>query len=532
MMTRRGLFGSAACSALLIAAGRPAWAQDAAPAEVPVVEPAPAAPPPPPPFSFDLLTEEMRERALTDPEPVPPLEGFLADLGYDEYRQINFLPDRARWAVDGSPFRVQAYHMGWLFAEPVRIFDVADGTAQEIVFSTDDFEYRHELGERVPQHFNLPGVAGFRLHYGLNRADVLDELVSFVGASYFRALGRGNSYGLSARGLAINTGLPGGEEFPRFTVFYLERPQDGAQRVVVNAALESPSVTGAYRFVITPGADTVIEVTARLFFRADVAQLGVAPLTSMFLYAANNREAFADYRPKVHDSDGLMIERPNGEVLWRALNNPPRLSVSVLAEPAMRSFGLYQRDRDFEHYQDAEARYERRPSLAVEPLGDWGAGSVRLVEIPSDLEVNDNIVAFWAPDEAIRAGEMREFRYRLHWGALTPDPNGDLAWVADTRAGTGGVSGAEAEPGTRKFVVDFEGGVLGQLPPDAEVAPVVNIMGGEALTTVLSKIDGTRIWRLVVDVRGRPGTVTEMVAHVAGYDRKLTETWLYQWVQE
>ncbi|MBC7138971.1 MAG: glucan biosynthesis protein G [Defluviimonas sp.] len=533
-MTRRRLFGSAACSAMMIVAGQRAWAQDSVPApeQTAPPTPAPAAEPAPPPFSYDILTETMRERALHEPEPVPPLEGFLADLGYDDYRRINFLAERARWAAPGSLFRAQAYHMGWLFKEPVRIFEVADGTAQEIVFSTDDFEYRHELGERVPQHFNLPGVAGFRLHYALNRADVLDELVSFVGASYFRALGRGNIYGLSARGLAINTGLPGGEEFPRFTAFYLERPAEGAKQVVVNAALESPSVTGAYRFVITPGADTVMEVTARLFFRAEVAQLGVAPLTSMFLYAANNRESFVDYRPEVHDSDGLMITRPNGEVLWRALNNPPRLSVSVLSENAIRDFGLYQRDRAFDSYQDAEAHYERRPSLAVEPLGDWGAGSVRLVEIPSDLEVNDNIVAFWAPDAAVRAGEMREFRYRLHWGALAPDPNAELAWVADTRAGHGGVSGVEAEPGTRKFVVDFEGGVLGQLPADAEVSAVVNVTGGEAVTTTLSKIDGTRIWRLVADVRGRPGSVTELVAHIAGYDRKLTEIWLYQWVQE
>lgn len=537
-MTRRGMIASGVAGSALWAAGA-LRAQDApapppaeAPAE-PAAQPQPAPPAaPPPPFSFDTLSEAMRQKALAAPEGEAPLEGFLADLQYDDYRRINFRPDRARWNFDGSYFRVQAYHMGWLFKEPVHIFDVAEGTAQEFVFSTDDFEYRDGLGDKVPQHFDLPGVAGFRLHYPLNRADTLDELVSFVGASYFRGLGRGNTYGLSARGLAINTGLPGGEEFPRFSAFYLERPSHGAERVTVFAALDSPSVTGAYRFEIVPGEQTVIDVTARLFFRADVEQLGIAPLTSMFLFAANNRDVFDDYRPKVHDSDGLLISRPDGDILWRALNNPPRLSVSVFSEPSLRGFGLYQRDRDFSHYLDAEARYESRPSLYIEPTSDWGKGSVRLVELPSKLEVNDNIVAFWSPEGVVRAGEAREYRYRMHWGALEADAGDTLAYVADTRAGHSGVSGSQAEPGTRKFVIDFEGGLLARLPADADVAPVVNISNGEAITTVLSKIDGTDIWRLVVDVRGRPGGVTELVAHVAGFNRKLTEHWLYQWVQE
>lgn len=507
-----------------------------APAETPAAPAEPAAQAPAPdaavPFSFDILTETMRQKALQPQQGSAPLEGFLALLDYDDWRKINFRADRAVWQIPESRFRLQAYHPGWLFKDPVTLYEVTEGQARPLGFSTDDFDYFQDLAERVPQHFSLPGVAGFRLHYPLNRADVMDELISFVGASYFRALGRGNSYGLSARGLAINTGLPGGEEFPRFTSFFLERPAEGRRLVIVNAALESPSCTGAYRFEIRPGPETLVEVTARLFFRADVAQLGVAPLTSMFLYAANNRDAFDDYRPRVHDSDGLRITRQNGDILWRALNNPPRLSVSVFAEQGARSFGLYQRQREFDAYQDAEAHYESRPSLSVEPIGDWGPGSVRLVEIPSALEVNDNIVAFWAPDSGARAGEMREFRYRLHWGALAPDALDELAHVADTRAGHAGVAGSEQEPRTRKFVVDFKGGTLGMLPGDAQVSPVLNITGGESITTVLEKIEGTDIWRLVADVRGRAGEVMELVAHIAGYDRKLSETWLYQWVQE
>ncbi len=493
---------------------------------------APVAPAEGEPFSFDHLVEVMREKAQHPHEVVEQTPSFLQSLQYDDYRLIRFRSERARWIEDEQNlFSVHAFSMGWLFNEPVRVSEVVDGRARDMTFSTDDFEYLNDLAERVPEHADMPGVAGVRLNYPLNRADVSDELVAFVGASYFRALGQGNAYGISARGLAINTGLPSGEEFPRFSHFWLERPAPGARQVVVHAALESPSVTGAYRFVITPGVETVMEVTARLFFRADIEQLGIAPLTSMFLYDEKNRGQFDDYRPQVHDSNGLLITRNDGEVLWRPLNNPPRLAGSYFTEHQPRSFGLYQRDRGFERYQDKEARYELRPSLSVEPLGEWGLGAIRLVEIPTDLEVNDNIVAYWVPDTPVRAGDEREYSYRLRWGMLDPDRMTDRAWVHRTGAGVGGASGVPAPEGLRKFVVDFKGGMLGRLPEDADIKPVVSVSQGEIVNQTLSKVPQEDIWRLVLDVQGSRGSTIELVAHVAGYQRKLSETWLYQWMQ-
>ncbi|MBL9055880.1 MAG: glucan biosynthesis protein, partial [Rhodobacteraceae bacterium] len=430
----------------------------------------------------------------------------------------------------GSQFRLAAFHMGWLFPEPVRIFEVAEGMATEMRFTTDDFEYLGDLAKKVPEHGSLPGVAGIRLNTPLNRLDKFDELVAFVGASYFRALGRNSAYGLSARGLALNTATAQGEEFPRFSRFYTERGPVGSTSVTVYATLEGPSVTGAYRFVITPGEATTMDVTARLYFRQDVAELGVAPLTSMFLFSEKNRAEFDDYRPNVHDSEGLRIVRAGGDVIWRPLNNPPQLTGSYFAETAPDSFGLYQRDRDFENYQDTGAHYERRPSLNVKPLGDWGKGNVRLVEIPSDLEGNDNIVAYWVPEAPAKAGDAREFAYRLSWGDLPHDDAEPLAYVHETRSGHGGFSGAETVPGTRKFVIDFKGGMLAALDPKATVEPKVTLTGGELLGTTLQKIDGTDIWRLVIEAQAANGAIVEMGAHVAGYDRKLTETWLYQWI--
>ncbi len=528
LVSRRAFlrFTAAAAPFALMGQGA-ALAQTAGTAPADAAADVPAAPQQ---FSFDILSDEMKALATQTFATAPAPAGFLGDLTYDDYRLIRFRDDRARWTEKGSNFRLAAFHMGWLFPEPVRIFEVAQGQSTEMRFTTDDFEYLNDLVKRVPEHAKLPGVAGFRLNFALNRPDKLDELVAFVGASYFRALGRGSSYGLSARGLALNTATSQAEEFPRFSRFYMERGPADATSITVYATLEGPSVTGAYRFVITPGADTQMEVTARLFFRQDVTELGIAPLTSMFLFSEKNRAQFDDYRPNVHDSEGLRIVRTDGDVLWRPLNNPAQLTGGYFSETSPRAFGLFQRDRDFQNYQDVGARYESRPSLNVEPMGDWGKGNVRLVEIPSQLEANDNIVAYWVPEGAVKAGDAREFAYRLHWGDLPHDDTEVLAYVFETRAGHGGISGVEAVQGTRKFVIDFKGGILAQLDDEAMVEPVVTMSSGEVLGTTVEKIAGTDIWRLVIDASAASGAIVEMGAHIAGFDRKLTETWLYQWI--
>lgn len=496
----------------------------------PASETAPDAAPVGVPFDFDTLTEEMRLLSQAEAVAAERASGFFSDFTYDDYNSVQFNPKRARWAGPEAGFHLHAFHMGWLFAEPVNLFEIEGGVAQPMVFSTDDFLYYDRVKDRVPLHEPLPGVAGFRLNAPLNRADLFDEVIAFLGASYFRAVGRGNGYGLSARGLAINSGLNQPEEFPRFSRFWVEKPVPFAREVTVYAALESASCTGAYRFVIRPGTNTEVDVTARLFFRTEVDQFGIAPLTSMFLFSEKNRADFDDFRPNVHDSDGLAILRRDGDRIWRPLNNPVKLTESWFVEENLQSFGLMQRDREFESYQDAVSHYERRPSLLVEPLADWGRGAVRLVEIPSDLEVNDNIVAFWVPEAKPVPGTMVEYAYRLHWGLLPVDPAADVAYVKETRAGTGGVSGVENTEGTRKFVVDFAGGMLATLPTDAEVEAVVTITGGEISVQTLSKIDSVNIWRLVIDVLPETGATVELVAHVAGYGRKLSENWQYQWV--
>lgn len=486
------------------------------------------------PFSFEWLKTRMQARATVPDTPPVPLDNFLENLTYDDYRNIYFRPAQSRWANEALPFHLQAFHPGWLFQDPVQVFEVAEGLARPLVFNTDDFEYRNDVADRVPDHAELSGVAGLKVTAPLNTPAKFDELVTFLGASYFRALGAGNSYGLSARGLSIDTWLSGPEEFPRFSAFWVVRPATAESSLEIYAAMDSQSVTGAYRFVISPGADTVIEVHSELYFRAPIRKLGLAPLTSMFYFAEHSERRFDDFRPQVHDSDAVQIIRGSGDVLLRPLNNPHRVSNSYFAGDDMVQFGLIQRDRDYEAYQDAGAQYHNRPSVMIERIGDWGPGSIRLVEIPADLEIDDNIVLFWVPDDAPQAGETRSYSYKMHWGALPPDGTGDLAYIHSTRSGVGGPSGVPVEnPNLRKYVIDFEGGALGDMAPEAEVMPMVTASTGEISGMVLHKIeDAPRRWRLFFDVDGQDADLIELMAHVAGEDRKLSEVWLFQWVRD
>lgn len=510
-----GLSGAFAGAAML----RRAQAQDAA------TEPKPAEANG---FSFESLTARMREAATRDYEPASAdVPEQIRNLGYEQYKQVAFRPDRAVWGDTDLPFRIQAFHMGWLFNEPVKLFVVENGAANELTFTPADFEYRPPLNPADFENLTLPGVAGFRLHFPLNRPDIFDEVIAFQGASYFRAVGYRNAYGISARGLAVNTATGREEEFPRFTEFYIEKPAPGARSIMVYAAMESRSLTGAYAFRIVPGSDTVTEVAANLFFRSDVDRLGVAPMTSMFLFGENNSAVFDDYRERVHDSEGLRIVKSSGEEVWRHLNNPHVLANSFFGMDPPVSFALNQRHRDFDDYQDAEAHYEKRPSLRVEPGQGWDKGHIQLVEIPADADHMDNIVAFWTPADPVTAGSELSLGYKLVWG--TPgSENSTLARAMATRTGVGGPSGVRNDDGLRKFVIDYVGGVLPGLPPDAAITPDTYVGGGELKASSLHRIkDG--IWRFAFDIQPAGDGPVELSVRLEMAGRPVTETWLYQW---
>ena len=326
---------------------------------------------------------------------------------------ITFRREEGLWANDHTRFQVQLFHPGYLYKEPVAINEVVNGEVRPVQFSPKFFRYPH-LNPAPLKNAQL-GFAGFRLLYPLTHHQPVDEVISFLGTSYFRALAAGQVYGISARGLAINTAENIQEEFPGFREFWLCRPAPGARELEFFALLDGPSVSGAYRFLIKPGKETTVDVETHLFFRKPVEVLGLAPLTSMFWRDRSDPEARPDTRPEVHDSDTLLIEQADGKVEMHPLENFDRVTTQVFPKKNPKSFALLQRDRDPAHYQDREAHYDRRPSVRVESLDDWGTGRVRLMQLPATNEYNDNVVAFWQPAKSPAARDEVRFRYRLRW---------------------------------------------------------------------------------------------------------------------
>jgi len=485
----------------------------------------------PRPFDAGILTRRAQDLAA---EPWQSRAGELPDrlrgLSYDTHRAIRYRPDQALWQ-DGRPFQAQFFHLGSFFETPVHIFVVEGGEAREVLYDPALFAFGEEQWPDGPPE-GLPedlGFAGFRLHTPINDSAYFDELVVFLGASYFRAIGAGMNYGLSARGLAVDTGEPSGEEFPEFVEFYLEQPRPDAETVVIHALLDSPRITGAYRFAVTPGEATITDVDVRLFPREPVAKLGIAPLTSMYFFGPNDRLGVDDFRPRVHDSEGLALWTGAGQQIWRPLVNPERLRFSYYGDVDPRGFGLVQRTRDFDQHQDLEARYERRPSLWVEPLDGWGRGAVQLIEIPTSSEINDNIVAFWLPERPVEPGAELNFAYRLHWCWSPPIDRPALGRAMRTMVGAGGVPGTESDGEGRKFVIDFEGGPLAELSADAELPATVTVLRGVVTEPVsqFNPVTGGR--RVFFDLMPDGGGAVELWARLERDGEPLTETWSYQW---
>lgn len=474
---------------------------------------------------FDYAALRARAQALAAQPPAPPrgeVPAWLRALDYDQLRLIEFMGGQSLWHDEKLPFEVQYLHPGFLLDKRVRLNEVRGSTARPIPFRREYFNYRSVKSGDIPPDL---GFAGFRLMFPFGGPGTPhNEIGSFAGASYFRFLCAGSAYGLSARGLALNTWEPEGEEFPVFTEFWLVRGDARAKSQVFFALLEGPSVTGAYRFTVTPGASTTVEVKATLFCRRNAKVFGVAPLTSMFWHAENS-DTTRDFRPEVHDSDGLLLHTGADEWIWRPLTNPRGVRVSAFSDDNPRAFGLLQRDRDFENYQDLEARYHARPSVLVEPLGKWGRGSVRLVEIPTTTEFDDNIVAFWVPEKLPPPGEPIDVEYRLTWGLGQIAP--PAGFVRATRHG----KSARYEPGFERFVIDFAGKQLEALGADAKIEQVVSVgVGGKLNHAALQKnaINGT--WRVAFTVKpdgsGRP---IELRCFLKRGAQALTETWSYLW---
>ncbi|MBR3881609.1 MAG: glucan biosynthesis protein G [Mailhella sp.] len=506
-----------------------------------------------PAFTFADVQAKAQDLAAHPYAEGPSIPDFLAKLSHGDWSNIRFRPDKALWAADELPFNVQFFHPGLYYNRPVRIHVINSESVTDVAFSSAMFQYASEaLAQQVGSAKDLD-FAGFRIHYPLNRPDYKDEVVVFLGASYFRALAKGNSYGISARGLALDTACAQGEEFPYFKEFWIEKPQAESTSITIYALMDSPSLAGAYRFIVKPGSPTVMDVKCALFSRKNARnfeKIGLAPLTSMFFYGEEKNGRPDDFRPEIHNSDGLLFVDDMKYWRWSPLDNPKRLSVTSFPITNPRGFGLLQRDGDFKSYQDLDARYEKRPSLWVRPEGDWGPGSLNLVKIPTEDEMHDNIVAFWCPDKPLDpsapdkpAAErhyppMQMYSWKLFWMLPGIDMH-DLGAVTSTRISRKG--------DTMTFHLDFEGGMLAELAPDTGLASVVDVPDfTPVVSRKLTYNPETHGWRLDLTIRlpKEPGVIDTLMAARKGpltlrlramlkkgenLPDPITETWVYDW---
>ncbi|MET0340111.1 MAG: glucan biosynthesis protein [Polyangiales bacterium] len=481
----------------------------------------------PAPFTFEALVARAQKAASAAyVPPARPAPEVVKKIDYEAHGKIRFKVDHALDGGGPGLYPATFFHLGQFFQKTVKMYSLRGGQAREISYSPSYFDMPADsIAKKLPK---TSGFAGFRLHESNKRTDwKTQDWVAFLGASYFRTIGSLNQYGLSSRGLAVNTTAPGGEEFPDFTEFYLESPEKEGEPVVIYALLDGPSVSGAYRFACRRTTGVVMDIECAVFMRNDVAQLGISPLTSMFWFSEYDKQFRIDWRPEVHDSDGLAMWTGAGERLWRPLNNPTRVVTSSFVDKNPRGFGLLQRDRVFEHYLDG-VNYDKRPSCWVEPVGEWGAGSVQLVEIPTDDEIHDNIVAFWVPEKAASKGASFRFKYRLHWQGDEPHPADNSARVYATRIGRGGEPGKPRPKNVTKFYVEFAGKPLEQLPKDAKVEAKISTSKGKISYVFTEPVPSTRRWRAQFDVTTDGPEPVELRAYLVSGKQTLSETWMYQ----
>lgn len=462
--------------------------------------------------SVEQMAADLAGKPFKEP---PSTSDEMKGLSYDHYRALRPRKDTALWREGKGLFHVEFFPAGFIYEKPVSISIVENGKATPVTISPDQFDFSDTGLKSPPQKLDL---AGFKLTFPLNRPDKFDEVAAYLGASYFRVIGRGQVYGTSARGLAIDTGTNQPEEFPTFRSFWLVKPADNAQQMTVWALLDSPGATGAFAFVIKPGMRTVVETQAVLFARHDIGLLGVAPLTSMF-FAGKASPPRDDYRPEIHDADGLYMATGKGERIWRPLDNPKALAVSSYGDTNPRGFGLLQRERNFEQYQDSAAKLEDRPSIWVEPIGDWGDGEVRLVELPSKSETNDNIVAFWVSRWPVKQGTKLELRYRITALSDEAQMASELGRVIATRAGAVPYAAKQ-----RRLVVEFAGGELPSLEPEQPVSANVSMKGGKVTRTYVEALPSQKAWRVFIDFEPEGGKAVDLRAFLVLRGKTLTET--------
>ena len=466
--------------------------------------------------SIAVLAQALAKRPFK--APVAELPDIFGDLSFEQYVGIRRKSEAMIWGAEATGFVIEPLHRGFLFTAPMEIFVVENGLAQKLGYDAAKYDF----GKVQPPAQNPAiGFSGFRVLQPRDGGG-LQQLALFQGASFFRAIARGQTLGTMARALSLRTADPKGEEFPVFRAVWIEKPVLASQTLAIHALIDSESIAGAYRFTLRPGEATIIDTECTLFARSALDHIGIGGMSASYLYGPIDRRRAEDIRPGVYEVNGLQMLTGKGEWLWRPVANRDTLQISAFADANPRGFGFLQRDRDFDHFQDDDQHWERRPSLWIEPIGDWGEGAIALVEIPSESEANDNIIAYWRPKAAIAAGESAAFAYRQFW-CWTPPERPTLASVVNSRGGRG------TQGKRRRFVVDFAGEVFADGAKIPDIRPVLTLVPGTVAAVRTFAMQDRKSFRVAfeIDPGGEAYSEIRLVLEAAG--KPVSETWLYRW---
>ncbi|TGL17685.1 glucan biosynthesis protein D [Leptospira yanagawae] len=476
-------------------------------------------------FDFNAVDQIAKQKLKSKfvPTPVFKIPG-LDGISFEDYRQIEYKPDVAIWKNLALPYQLHFFHPGHIYSNGIKIYEVIEEKPVEIPYDSSRFHFGNlpltddffELSKKLQ-------YTGFRVHYPINQKEALEEFLVFQGSSYFRALSKDQVYGLSGRGLAINTGPEGKEEFPIFESFYIKRPEKNDSSILIYAIMNSESVAGAYEFFVTPGEITTIDIRAKIYLRKKIKRLGLSPITSMFLYGESNIPILGNIHPEIHDSDGLLTYLGEDNWEWRPLINPKKTKLTSIELNHPKGFGLIQRDRKFKSYQDEKLLYHRRPSVWVEPKGDWGEGELYLLEFTTNLDSDDNITIFWEPNIPPNLKEGYEFQYRLSYIEKSPETH-QLGKTSSYYKGTDPLF-----PKEKMLTLYFTGDVLKALDPKTELKAIIknDMIPADQIRYQIEKIRELDQWRLQI-WHSSPIEVSNWKVHLEKENQKITETWIYR----
>ena len=474
----------------------------------------------PAPFDSNIVLNMARTLAAKPfKAPDTSLPSPFSSLTYENYVSIRSQAGSAIWSADGLGFAIEPLHRGFIFTTPMDIHIVDADKIARVPYDRARFDFNKlQVGPDIKDI----GYSGFRILEARNGG--FDERAIFQGASFFRALAKDQTQGVMARALAIRTADPRGEEFPIIRAVWIEKPSAAARVIVIHALLDSESLTGAYRFTLRVNDATIIDTESTLIPRLEVDNYGIAAMQATSFYSPLDRHNSDDLRPAVYEVSGLRMLSGKEEWLWRPVSNRLNLQGSAFVDESPRGFGLLQRERDPGAFEDDEQHWERRPSLWIEPIADWGAGQFELIEIPTESEINQNINAYWRPKEGLKPGKETSFSYRQFW-CWSPPSKPALATATQARSGKVVVGGKSR----RRILVDFTGDNLADPTRSGEIKASLSLSGGNVTSVSTFTGKTPKTLRVLFDFEPNSDNMTEIRLLLQSDGQAVSETWLYRW---